>query len=67
VCDQETLKREAKGPSWTISACAKKKSEGKSLLGRPRHGCMKSTYFIEIMLKWTGVFWLRIGASSRLL
>jgi hypothetical protein len=21
VCDQETLKREAKGPSWTISAC----------------------------------------------
>jgi hypothetical protein len=23
VCDQETLKREAKGPSWTISACGK--------------------------------------------
>jgi hypothetical protein len=21
VCDQETPKREAKGPSWTISAC----------------------------------------------
>jgi hypothetical protein len=21
VCDQETRKREAKGPSWTISAC----------------------------------------------
>jgi hypothetical protein len=25
VCDQETPKREAKGPSWTISACEKKK------------------------------------------
>jgi hypothetical protein len=21
VCDQETQKREAKGPSWTINAC----------------------------------------------
>jgi hypothetical protein len=21
VCDQETLKREAKGPSWILSAC----------------------------------------------
>jgi hypothetical protein len=25
VCDQETPKREAKGPSWTISACEWKK------------------------------------------
>jgi hypothetical protein len=25
VCDQETLKREAKGPSWTTSASEKKK------------------------------------------
>jgi hypothetical protein len=24
VCDQETPKREAKGPSWTIRACEKK-------------------------------------------
>jgi hypothetical protein len=23
VCDQETPKREAKGPSWTITACVK--------------------------------------------
>jgi hypothetical protein len=27
MCDQETLKREAKGPFWTISACEWMKNE----------------------------------------
>jgi hypothetical protein len=37
VCDQETPKREAKGPSWTISAC-ERMNEIKCYVGLDKTG-----------------------------
>jgi hypothetical protein len=37
VCDQETPKREAKGPSWTISACEMNEYQHFKILCGIRH------------------------------